>query len=117
MPELPEVETVANGVHARIHGQTVVGVQTSNKPQTFKSAPDEIIEALTGSRIERVHRVGKTIVLDLSRKDLSRKKKPSQFLVHLGMTGRVLVSTPDTPIPPHTHAILTLSSGIELRFI
>ena len=55
MPELPEVETVANGVHARIHGQTVVGVQTSNKPQTFKSPPDEIVEALTGSRIERVH--------------------------------------------------------------
>src|SRR5438552_12630433 len=122
MPELPEVETVANGVHARIHGQTVVGVQTSNKPQTFKSSPDEIIETLTGSRIERVHRVGKTIVMDLSRKDLSGKdlslrKKPAQFLVHLGMTGRLLVSTPDTPIPPHTHAILTLSSGKEVRFV
>jgi formamidopyrimidine-DNA glycosylase len=121
MPELPEVETVANGVHARIHGQTIRSVWTSNKPQTFKSPPDEIIEALTGSRIERVHRVGKTIVVDLSRKDLSRKKKPSQFLVHLGMTGRLLVSTPDTPIPPHTHAILTLSGGPhgikELRFI
>jgi formamidopyrimidine-DNA glycosylase len=121
MPELPEVETVANGVHARIHGQTVVGVQTSNKPQTFKSPPDEIIEALTGSRIDRVHRVGKTIVLDLSRKDLSRRKKPTQFLIHLGMTGRLLVSTPDTPIPPPTHAILTLSGGPdgirELRFV
>src|SRR5437879_8621724 len=117
MPELPEVETVANGVHARIHGQTVVGVQTSNKPQTFKSPPDEIIETLTGSRIERVHRVGKTIVIDLSRKDSGRKKKPAQFLIHLGMTGRLLVSTPDTPIPPHTHAILTLSSGKDLRFV
>src|SRR5438270_504574 len=126
MPELPEVETVANGVHARIHGQTVVGVQTSNKPQTFKSPPDEIIETLTGSRIERVHRVGKTIVVDLSRKlgrkklgreKLGREKNAAQFLVHLGMTGRLLVSTPDTPIPPHTHAILTLSSGKELRFV
>jgi formamidopyrimidine-DNA glycosylase len=117
MPELPEVETVANGVHARIHGQTIRSVWTSNKPQTFKSPPDEITEALTGSRIDRVHRVGKTIVLDLSRKDLSRKKNPAQFLVHLGMTGRLLVSTPDTPIPPHTHAILTLSSGKELRFV
>jgi len=121
MPELPEVETVASGVHARIHGQTIRSVWTSNKPQTFKSPPDEIIEALTGSRIERVHRVGKTIVLDLSRKDLSRRKRPAQFLVHLGMTGRLLVSTPDTPLPPHTHAILTLSGGPhgikELRFV
>ena len=33
------------------------------------------------------------------------------------MTGRLLVSTPETPIPPHTHAILTLSSGKELRFV
>ncbi len=112
MPELPEVETVANGVHERVHGETISSVWTSNKPQTFKSPPDEIIEVLTGSRIDRVHRVGKTIVVDLS-----RKKKAAQFLVHLGMTGRLLVSIPDTPIPPHTHAILTLSSGRELRFI
>ena len=112
MPELPEVETVANGVHERIHGETIRSVWTSNKPQTFKSPPDEIIEVLTGSRIDRVHRVGKTIVVDLT-----RNKKSAQFLVHLGMTGRLLVSTPDTPIPPHTHAILTLSSGRELRFV
>ena len=112
MPELPEDETVANGVHARIHGQTIRSVWTSNKPQTFKSAPDEIVEALTGSRIDRVHRVGKTVVIDLS-----RRKNPAQFLVHLGMTGRLLVSTAETPIPPHTHAILTLSGGRELRFV
>ena len=112
MPELPEVETIANGVHERIHGQTIRSVWTSNKPQTFKSTPDEIIQVLTGSRIDRVHRVGKTIVVDLT-----RNKKAAQFLVHLGMTGRLLVSTPDTPIPTHTHAILTLSSGSELRFV
>jgi len=112
MPELPEVETVANGVHERVHGQTIRSVWTSNKPQTFKSSPDEIVEALTNSRIDRVHRVGKTIVVDLT-----RKKKAAQFLVHLGMTGRLLVSTPDTPVPPHTHAILTLGGGKEIRFI
>src|ERR1700733_15257194 len=112
MPELPEVETIANGVHERIHGQTIRSVWTSNKPQTFKSTPDEIIQVLTGSRIDHVHRVGKTIVVDLT-----RSKKAAQFLVHLGMTGRLLVSTPDTPIPTHTHAILTLSSGKELRFV
>jgi formamidopyrimidine-DNA glycosylase len=116
MPELPEVETIANGVHTRIHGQTVRSVWTSNKPQTFKSSPDEIIEVLTGSRIDRVHRVGKTIVVDLTRSG-GHAKQPAQFLVHLGMTGRLLVSTSDTPVPLHTHAILTLSSGKELRFV
>ncbi|WP_035358979.1 bifunctional DNA-formamidopyrimidine glycosylase/DNA-(apurinic or apyrimidinic site) lyase [Edaphobacter aggregans] len=112
MPELPEVETVATGVHQRVHGQTILSVETSNKPQTFKSPPAEIAEVLTGSRIDRVHRVGKTIAIDLS-----RDGHPAHFLVHLGMTGRLLVSTPDTPVPPHTHAILTLSSGKQLRFV
>lgn len=112
MPELPEVETVANGVHDRTHGQTIRSVWTSNKPQTFKSPPDRIAETLTGSCIDRVHRVGKTIVMDVT-----RKRKPAQFLIHLGMSGRLLVSTPDTPVPTHTHAILTLSGGREIRFI
>jgi len=112
MPELPEVETVANGVHARVHGQTIQSVWTSNKPQTFKSPPERIAETLTGSRIERVHRVGKTIVVDLV-----RGGKETQFLIHLGMTGRLLVSEPEVPVPPHTHAILSLSGGRELRFV
>jgi formamidopyrimidine-DNA glycosylase len=113
MPELPEVETVANGVHARVQGQTVVSVWTSNKPQTFKSPPERIAEVLTGARIDRVHRIGKTIVMDLASAD----KTIAQFLIHLGMTGRLLVSPPETPIPPHTHAILSLSGGRELRFV
>jgi formamidopyrimidine-DNA glycosylase len=112
MPELPEVETVANGVHARIHGQTVLSVWTSNKPQTFKSPPEEIVEVLTGSRIERVYRVGKTIVCDLR-----KSGKQGQFLVHLGMTGRLLVSEAEVSLPPHTHAVLGLSGGKELRFV
>jgi formamidopyrimidine-DNA glycosylase len=110
MPELPEVETVANGVNERVHGQTILSVWTSDKPQTFKTPPAEIAEALTGARIDRVHRVGKTIVVDLG------DDRP-QFLVHLGMTGRLLVCAAETPIPPHTHAILTLSGGRDLRFV
>jgi formamidopyrimidine-DNA glycosylase len=117
MPELPEVETVANGVHQRVHGQTILEVQTSNKPQTFKSPPEEIAEVLTGSRIDRVRRIGKTIVADLTRNPGKKSEAKAQFLIHLGMTGRLLVSAPETEPPPHTHAILTLSGGKELRFV
>lgn len=122
MPELPEVETVANGVHQRIHGQTITGVEIHNNPQTFKSPPSEIADTLTGSRIDRVRRVGKTIVADLTL-PVSGKRAPrdtphsAQFLIHLGMTGRLLVSDPETPVPPHTHAIVSLSKGKELRFV
>jgi len=113
MPELPEVETVSNGVHERIHGQQIESVWTSGKPQTFKSPEVEIAETLTGARIERVRRVGKTIVVSLDRKDA----EPAEFLIHLGMTGRLLVSAPEVPLPPHTHAVLSLSGGSELRFV
>ena len=109
MPELPEVETVANGVHARVAGGRIERVWTSGKPQTFKTPEDEIAAALTGARIERVRRVGKTVVVDL--------QPPSQFLVHLGMTGRLLVAQPEVPWPPHTHAVLSLADGRELRFV
>jgi formamidopyrimidine-DNA glycosylase len=113
VPELPEVETVANGVNARVRGQRITRVWTSGKPQTFKSPEEEIAEALTGTTIERVRRVGKSIVFDLT-----RAKKPAlQFLVHLGMTGRLLVSQPDVPLAPHTHAVLTLADKREIRFV
>jgi len=121
MPELPEVETVANGVHDRIHGRRILGVWTSGKPQTFKSPETEIAETLTGARITRVHRVGKTIVMDVQQGPGSRvqgpKPKKSQFLIHLGMTGRLLVSQPEVPLPKHTHAVLSLDDGREVRFV
>jgi formamidopyrimidine-DNA glycosylase len=122
MPELPEVETVANGVHARVHGQRIVRVWTSGKPQTFKSPESEIAETLTGKWIDRVRRVGKSIVMDL-KKNPKSKNNDAQFLVHLGMTGRLLVSPPDVPPPPHPHAVPSLSgapgekAGRELRFV
>jgi formamidopyrimidine-DNA glycosylase len=129
MPELPEVETIANGVHQRVHGQRIADVWTSSKPQTFKSPEAEIAEALTGATIDSVRRVGKTIVMavqrglatdkkDRSKKDAGRDSSaPVEFLIHLGMTGRLLVSRPEVPVPAHTHAILTLANGSEVRFV
>ena len=108
MPELPEVETVATGVHERIHGERIQSVWLSRYKEPFKTPPAEMAEALTGQRIERVHRVGKHIVFDLTN---------TQWIVHLGMTGRLLVSSSAVPVPPHTHAILSLDSGRELRFV
>jgi formamidopyrimidine-DNA glycosylase len=115
VPELPEVETVANGVDARVRGQRIRSVWTSGKPQTFKSPESEIAATLTGSRILRVHRVGKTIVMDVARG--SGRKRDAQFLIHLGMTGRLLVSQAEVPLPLHTHAVLLLADGRELRFV
>jgi formamidopyrimidine-DNA glycosylase len=123
MPELPEVETVANGVNERIGGELVESVWLSGYKEPFKTDPAAMAEALQGKRIERVYRVGKHIVFDLAaslRQKSGREKSGRdevQWIVHLGMTGRLLVSAAGVPIPPHTHAILQLSSGRELRFV
>jgi formamidopyrimidine-DNA glycosylase len=114
MPELPEVETVANGVDARIRGERIEDVWFSSKREPMKAPPAAMVRALTGRAIERVHRVGKHIVFDF-RPDSGRD--PIQWIVHLGMTGRLLVAEPDVPRPPHTHGVLVLHSGRELRFI
>jgi len=117
MPELPEVETIANGVHARVQGQRITGVWTSGKPQTFKSPEAEIADALSGATIDSVRRVGKTIVMTLKRNSTKRNETTAEFLIHLGMTGRLLVSQPNVPLPPHTHAVLTLADSREIRFV
>ncbi|WP_213805677.1 bifunctional DNA-formamidopyrimidine glycosylase/DNA-(apurinic or apyrimidinic site) lyase [Granulicella sp. dw_53] len=118
MPELPEVETIANGVNERVRGHRIVSVWTSGKPQTFKSPEAEIEEVLTGSVIDGVRRVGKTIVMTLERDgDGGAAPVPAEFLVHLGMTGRLLVSEGDVPLPAHTHAVLALEDGREVRFV
>jgi formamidopyrimidine-DNA glycosylase len=70
---------------------------------------------LHGRRIDRVHRVGKHIVFDLA--DRPKSSPGLQWIVHLGMTGRLLVADPATPLPRHTHGILHLASGRELRFV
>jgi formamidopyrimidine-DNA glycosylase len=113
MPELPEVETIARGVDARVRGDRIETTWFSEKREPFKSSPQLMAKELPGRRIERVYRVGKHIVFDLA----EGPAPGLQWIVHLGMTGRLLVADPETPVPPHTHGILNLLSGKELRFV
>ncbi|HEY3990556.1 MAG TPA: bifunctional DNA-formamidopyrimidine glycosylase/DNA-(apurinic or apyrimidinic site) lyase [Acidobacteriaceae bacterium] len=114
MPELPEVETVANGVHQRIAGDRIEELWFSSKREPMKTPPAAMAKALTGRTVARVRRVGKHIVFDFA-PDPARD--PVQWIVHLGMTGRLVVADPDAPRPLHTHGVLILRSGRELRFV
>jgi formamidopyrimidine-DNA glycosylase len=120
MPELPEVETIARGLAKRVSNDVIESVWLGRKPEPLKSSAREIATALENTRIQAVRRIGKHIVFDLERHGLERKKvrsTPSQFIVHLGMTGRLQVCEPQSEILKHTHAILKLASGRELRFV
>jgi formamidopyrimidine-DNA glycosylase len=133
MPELPEVETIARGLDRNVTGDVIESVWLGGKPEPLKSPPREIVRTLEQSHIAGVRRVGKHIVVDLNRpaetadrtpRTGSRKRpaagptaEQAQWIVHLGMTGRLLISKPEEDVPKHTHAILRLRSGRELRFV
>jgi formamidopyrimidine-DNA glycosylase len=129
MPELPEVETIACGLDSRVAGDVIESVWLGSKPEPLKSSARDIVAALESKRIAGVRRVGKHIVFDLenrgrassarktSKAARARTPAPTSWIVHLGMTGRMLVCPPQDEIAKHTHAIAKLASGRELRFV
>ena len=121
MPELPEVETIARGLARRVSGDVIESIWLGQKPEPLKSPAHEIAATLEHSRIATVRRMGKYIVFDLERKRVPFKQsgptQTAQWIVHLGMTGRLQVCEPQSEILKHTHAILKLASGRELRFV
>jgi formamidopyrimidine-DNA glycosylase len=129
VPELPEVETIARGLHKRVSGDVIDSVWIGSKPEPLKSPAREIVRTLEGARISRVHRVGKHIVLELassgakarggkkqSQQSAAKPFSTTQWVVHLGMTGRLVVAEPEHATAKHTHLVAKLSSGRELRF-
>jgi formamidopyrimidine-DNA glycosylase len=139
VPELPEVETIARGLDKRVAGDVIESVWIGSKPQPLKSPASVIASTLEGRRVVRVHRAGKHIVFDLERVVARRREKPqpvrkktqqaaslrresegdqkAQWIVHLGMTGSMVVSGTGAEVVKHTHLIASLASGRELRFV
>jgi len=115
MPELPEVETVARGLNQRVAGDVIESVWLGSKPEPLKSSARAIAAALQSKKIARVRRSGKHIVFDLE--PIGSDPSSVQWIVHLGMTGSMLVTTPDADREKHTHAVAQLASGRELRFV
>ena len=129
MPELPEVETIACGVDERLRGDRIVEAWFGSHREPFKTPPARQARGLEGRAILAVHRTGKHIVCELGPAGGIMQPHPgaglgevednpsAQWIVHLGMPGRLLVTTPDAPLAAHTHARLSLASGRELRFV
>ena len=122
MPELPEVETIARGVHARVKCDRIVEAWFGSHREPFKTPAAKQARGLEGRTILAVHRTGKHIVCELGSASEGKTGRgegvpEAQWIVHLGMTGRLLVTTPDADVAPHTHARLRLQSGSELRFV
>jgi len=109
MPELPEVETVARDLREAVVGRTVRRVEVVTRGDVIRHPlPEAFAAGLTGARIDSVDRIGKFLLCPLSTGD--------ELVVHLGMTGHLLVCAPDAPLAPHTHIRAVLDDGRELRY-
>ena len=109
MPELPEVQTIVDElIREGLPGETITGVSVT-WPRTIAGlSPETFDRRLTGRRIESVRRRGKYIVFGLS--------GGRHLLVHLRMSGRLIIEAPEVERTPHQHVIMALGDCRQLRF-
>lgn len=115
MPELPEVETVRRGLQPVLEGQSILraDVRRSDLRWPF---PERMGERLSGQRISALRRRSKYLLADLESSD--------SLIVHLGMSGRILVSGDPLgrfhhrhPSPgKHDHVVLDISNGARVTY-
>ena len=115
MPELPEVETVVRGLRVSLPGRSILDVRLGKTD--FIDDPVALGEQLPGSRISDVTRLGKFISIDLIPcAPESNLRERFYLVIHLGMTGQLMVRAAGDPVPPHTHVFFALDDGRELRY-
>jgi formamidopyrimidine-DNA glycosylase len=119
VPELPEVETVRRGLAPALEGATIARAQV-NRPDLRWPFPDRMAERLTGARVLRLRRRSKYILADLDTGET--------LIVHLGMSGRMIVSMGEARMAPgvfhhahpapekHDHVVLDTQAGARITF-
>ena len=115
MPELPEVETVRRGLQPAMQDQKIVRAEV-NRPDLRWRFPSDMGQRLTGARVVRLWRRSKYILLDLDSKET--------LIVHLGMSGRMLVSGQqigefyqEHPAPEkHDHVVFHMENDTRVTF-
>lgn len=115
MPELPEVETVRRGLLPAMEGRVIERARV-NRPDLRFPFPARMADRLTGARVLRLRRRSKYILGDLSTGET--------LLIHLGMSGRMLISGValgkfhyDHPAPArHDHVVLDMEGGARVTF-
>jgi formamidopyrimidine-DNA glycosylase len=117
VPELPEVETVRDGLQRWAVGRTVAAVQIRHPRAVRRHLPggDDLAARLVGSRIESAARRGKYLWLALKAPGGVRG---DCLVAHLGMSGQLLVRAPQSPDERHLHVRISFTDGgHELRFV
>ena len=101
MPELPEVETVRRGIESRVVGRRIGEVTVGRERSVRRVGREAVITGLTGATVVSADRRGKYLLCDLDTGD--------RMMIHLRMSGRVIVAPHGAERPPHTHVVLPLA--------
>jgi formamidopyrimidine-DNA glycosylase len=112
VPELPEVEVVRRGLAEHVLGRTVSSLELHGHrvARRHVPGPQDLTERLAGRRVGAVRRRGKYLWLDL--------EDSLGLLLHLGMSGQLLVEPEGAPDEKHLHARFRFTDGgPELRFV
>ncbi len=109
MPELPEVETIKNGLMPGVVGRRILKANLLWPGQVRRPSPEEFRRDIVGRTVEGIRRRGKYLILDLS--------GPLKLILHLKMTGCLLIRPWDADPLPHTRAILYLDNSTGVHFI
>ncbi len=107
MPELPEVETIRRALAPQVAGHTILALDVLQLHLRFP-VPQTLAQDLTGRKILGLERRGKYLVFRLT--------GDRYLLVHLGMSGRLRLAGPETPLLAHEHWQLRLETvALRLR--
>ena len=112
MPELPEVEVVRRGLAAHVEGRTIADVELRGHrvARRHLAGPADLADRLAGRRVVAVRRRGKYLWWDV--------EDGLGLLLHLGMSGQLLVEQTGAPDEKHLHARFRFTdAGPELRFV
>ena len=109
MPELPEVETVRRTLQQALVGRKIVAVTRLAWERTIAApTPDLFKQALQNRAIVDVDRRAKYVIILLDHHEA--------LVVHLRMTGRLMVADTDAAPDQHTHVVFQLDTGQQLMF-
>ena len=108
MPELPEVETIKNCLLPQVRGRCFTGVTLLWPGLVRQPSPEEFCNRLSGQQIEDIQRRGKYLIFRLSQGD--------RLVLHLKMTGVLLLQPSSAPAQPHTRAVFHLGKEANIHF-
>ena len=115
MPELPEVEVVRRGLQDRVAGKTITAVRVHHPRavRRHEAGPADLTAQLLGARIIGTDRRGKYLWLLLDTEPGAGSD--SALVVHLGMSGQMLLGT--VPRADHVRISALLDDATVLSFV